>query len=291
MGDSRLRRTGYLVLAVVTVAGLEACAATGGLCWFDCGSSHAGSTPLVDYLYPQGDVPKYETVPVLKVPLHVGLSFLPDANDARHLPASDKARILDRLRERFRSLDYVGEIVIIPDSYLSPKGGFDGLAQLARLQSLDVVALVSYDQVAELSENRRSLMYLTIVGGYFVRGSHGVTSTLLDLAVVEPGTRSLLVRAGGTSVMQDTTTAMERQEQLRHDSANGLDQATDELMTHLDEELKVFSARVRAGDGPVRVVKRGQSAGGGGALTLPWLLLLAGLAPLSRGCRCGSRHP
>ena len=283
-----------LALPALIAISTGGCAALDGMCLFDCGSSRAGSTPLVEYLYPNGDVPKNDSVPVLKVPLTVGLSFLPDHENAGIIDARQKEAILARLRDRFRSLDYVRDIVVIPDNYLNAQGGFDSLAQVARLQRLDVVALVSYDQVAKRDENKRSLAYLTIVGAYIVRGSRSETSTLLDLAVVEPESRSLLLRAGGTSFAADSSTAVDQSEKLRQQSRRGLEAATDELVTQLDRELTVFSERVRKGDGPVRIVKResaGWNIGGGGAVTLPWLLLLAGLAPLSRGCRCGSPHP
>ncbi|MGH8263987.1 MAG: rhombotarget lipoprotein [Steroidobacterales bacterium] len=281
-----------LGICMLATGGLAGCAGLGGLCFLDCGASRAGTTPLVSYLYPDGSVPASDSTPVLKVPLTVGLAFLPEQPGATGIGASDKDAILSRLRERFRTLDYVRDIVVIPDYYLPRSKGYEGLAQLARLQNLDVIALVSYDQVAKRDENKRSLAYLTIVGAYLVRGSHSETSTLLDLAVVEPSSRSLLLRAGGTSFSSGSSTAVEQGEELRQQSRHGLDLATDELVAHLDRELTLFSERVRAGSGPVKVVRRGQEgAGGGGAITWTWLLLLAGLPALSRGCRCGAPHP
>ncbi len=281
-----------LGVCIVATGSLVGCANVGGLCFLDCGSSRAGSTPLVSYLYPDGRVPASDSTPVLKVPLTVGLAFLPEQAGTAQIGASDKEAILSRLRDRFRSLDYVRDIVVIPDYYLPRSGGYESLAQLARLRTLDVLALVSYDQVAKRDENQRSLAYLTIVGAYLVRGSHSETSTLLDLAVVEPSTRSLLLRAGGTSFSSGSSTAVEQGEKLRQQNRRGLDLAADELVAHLDHELTLFRERVRAGNGPVKVVRRGQDgAGGGGAITWTWLLLLAGLPALSRGCRCGSPHP
>jgi len=275
-------------IGFVTVPLLSGCALIDDAWQPDRGKTRAGSTPLVAYLYPAGNVPKTDSVPVLKVPLTVGLTFLPDRDSARAIGAGEKDAILTRLRDRFRSLDYVRDIVIVPDSYLGGRPGFDSLEQIATLQNLDVIALVSYDQVALSEENRRSLAYLTIVGAYFVHGTHSETSTLLDLAVVEPQSRSLLLRAGGTSHSSGSSSAVDLPEKLRHQSQRGLAAATDELVTQLDHELALFSERVRAGNGPVRVVERD---GGGGSLTLVWLLLLAGAVPLSRACRCGSTHP
>jgi rhombotail lipoprotein len=283
-----------IAIGVATAPLLNGCALVDGTCLFDCGKTRAGSTPLVAYLYPDGNVPRTDSVPVLKVPLTVGLTFLPDRDSATAIGPGEKDAILTRLRDRFRSLDYVRDIVIVPDSYLGARPGFDSLEQVAALQNLDVIALVSYDQLATSEENKRSLAYLTIVGAYFVHGTHSETSTLLDLAVVEPQSRSLLLRAGGTSQSSGSSSVVDLSGKLRRQSQRGLAAATDELVRQLDHELTLFSERVRTGNGPVRVVKRDEGGGpgfGGGRLTLAWLLLLAGVVPLSRACRCGSTHP
>jgi rhombotail lipoprotein len=58
------------------------------------------------------------------------------------------------------------------------------------------MALVSYDQVAHEDDNNWSLGYLTIVGAYVLKGTRHDVSTLVDLAVVDPATRSLVLRGG-----------------------------------------------------------------------------------------------
>jgi rhombotail lipoprotein len=57
------------------------------------------------------------------------------------------------------------------------------------------MALVSYDQVTYTEDNKWPVGYLTIVGAYIVKGMINDTTTLVDLAVVDPKTRSLLLRA------------------------------------------------------------------------------------------------
>src|SRR5580765_8300357 len=93
-----------LGICVLASGGLAGCASLGGLCFLDCGSSRAGSTPLVSYLYPDGSVPASDSAPVLEVPLTVGLAFLPEQPGAAGIGASDKEAILARLQDRFRSL-------------------------------------------------------------------------------------------------------------------------------------------------------------------------------------------
>lgn len=276
-----------LVLCVATLS-LTACDTLSSSCFWGCRAQHTGSTPLVDFLYPQGEVPKSDATPELKLPLTVGLSFLPGRAGQEPLDARQKEEILGNIREHFRTLSYVRDIVIISDGYLNTRGGFDSLQQLARLQHLDVIALVSYDQLAKRSENNRSLAYLTIVGAFLMHGSESQTSTLLDLAVVEPDTRSLLLRAAGTSYTSGTSTAVRQGAALDQQSSQGLTTAAAQLNLNLERELTAFSERVRAGNGPVRVVQR---SGGGAAFDVLSLAPLLGMTLLVAFRRHGTRGP
>jgi len=281
-----------LLLAALTTA-LSSCASD-GMCMWHCADQHSGSTPLVEFLYPDGKVPQADATPELKIPLTVGLSFLPSRGGSERLDATQKEQILANIKAHFRARPYVRDIQIISEGYLNPHGGFDSLQQLARLQQLDVVALVSYDQVARQSENNRSLAYLTIVGAFLIRGSENETSTLLDLAVLDPNSRSLILRAAGTSHTSGSSTAARQSADVQHQSAQGLDAAAQELNSNLDRELTTFAERVKAGDAPVRVVQR---SGGTGALDVASVLTLLGATFLTLVTRqrrpgtaaCGNR--
>lgn len=264
-------------VSALLFASLSGCAGLDSLFCHSCGPSgdRAASTPLVDYLYPAGDVPSQDAAPVLNVPLTVGLTFLP-SDRMQAIDATSREQVLAAIRARFQSLPYVRDIVIVPDHYLRPKGGFDNLQQVARLQSLDVIALVSYDQVSHSGKNKRAFAYLTIVGAYFVRGHSHETHTLLDLAVIDPASRSLILRAGGTSSVEGKSTAVEQREKQRKLESTGLQAATDTLSTNLEKELETFRQRIREGTAPVRVVKRGSGGGGGGQLDSVLLALLLG---------------
>jgi rhombotail lipoprotein len=274
MSSMQIRALTFVALS----AALSGCVSD-GMCLWRCGSQHAGSTPLVEYLYPDGKVPPSDTTPELKIPLTVGLSFVPSRTDSERLDARQKEEILVKIKEHFRTRSYVRGIEIIPDGYLNPRGGFDSLQQLARLQQMDVVALVSYDQVSRQSESNRSLAYLTIVGAFLVRGSENDTSTLLDLAVLDPNSRSLILRAAGTNHASGSSTAARQDADIHKQSESSLTAATLELTTNLDRELTAFTERVKAGNGPVRVVKRDASGGGGGGGAFDffalWILLSA----------------
>ena len=69
------------------------------------------------------------------------------------------------------------------------------------------MALVSYDQVTYRDENNWSLGYLTIVGAYVLEDSQHDVITLMDPAVVDAASRSILLRAGGTDDRRHRTTA------------------------------------------------------------------------------------
>ena len=55
---------------------------------------------------------------------------------------------------------------------------------MQRLYAVDLMALVSYDQVTHGDTNEWSLGYLTIVGMYVLKGNRYDVSTVVDLAVV-----------------------------------------------------------------------------------------------------------
>src|SRR5262245_44984739 len=125
------------------------CLAVGGcaLMWEDH-SSHS-TTPLVQFLYGDAQVPPQDAQVELRLPIRVGLSFLPSsyAGSGAIPTVAQRQQVLESVREKFRSLPYVTEIVIIPDYYLDGrrKDGLAQMQQLARLYSLDLFALASYD--------------------------------------------------------------------------------------------------------------------------------------------------
>jgi len=193
-----------------------------------------------------------------------------------------KEAILERIKQRFSSRKFVADIVVIPDYYLATNNGYEGLAGVQRLYNIDVMALVSYDQVTHLDDNKLSLGYITIVGAYVLKGSSHDTTTLVDLAVVDPATRSLILRAGGTDTRHGSSTLIDQHRDARVESGAGLDAASAQLVDNFDAALTRFEAEVREGRAPVRIVKAdGGGHGGGGALdglevSALGLLLLAG---------------
>lgn len=248
------------------------------------------ASSLVDFLYRGNPVPQHSAIPHLRTPLRVGLAFLPNSIGlGEALPAAQKEQLLEQIRQRFLDRKFVSEIVIIPDYYLKTANGFSGLEGVQRLYSIDLMALVSYDQVKHQDDNKLSLSYLTIIGAYVVKGSRHDVTTLVDMAVVDPATRSLVLRAGGTDTRDGNSTLIDRERESRNASAKSFNAATGQLIENFDAALVKFEADVRAGKANVRVTQRGsgQATNGGGGGSFSWsevlmLVLLAVTAAILR---------
>jgi rhombotail lipoprotein len=265
------------LIAVVSLSGCEAWSAA--RCYPNCRSEARASSSLVSFLYPSGDEPPAENaIPQLKLPVRVGLAFLPmkAGPAAVGLEASHREALLERIRQRFADRKFVKDIVIVPDYYLASSSGFEGLQGVQRLYNVDVMALVSFDQVSYRDDNKWSLGYLTIVGAYVLKGTRHDVTTLMDLAVVDPASRSILLRAGGTDDRHGTTTFIDQGRESREAGALSFSKATDQLIEHFDSALVQFEADVRAGKANVRVASSGSGGGGGGgALDLTWVAFLS----------------
>jgi rhombotail lipoprotein len=285
------------VFALSCIAlGLGGCVAFGRPgCVPSCTNHTHSSSSLVGYLYPNGAAPPVEnSIPQLHTPLRVGLAFLPSQspNSVGGLSEAQKEVLLERIRQRFASRRFVSEITVVPDYYLASARGFSGLEGLQRLYGVDVLALVSYDQVTYSDAMKyRSLAYLTIVGAFVVNGSEHDVTTLVDLAVVEPKTRSLILRAGGTDTQHGVSTLMYEAKNLREASAGSFSAATGAMIEHFDLALREFEISVRDGTARVALVNRdGSPRAGGGAVDVAGLLLLLAPLPL-RWLMAGRRRP
>jgi rhombotail lipoprotein len=278
-----------LLMGLVALgAVLSGCAIVNqGFCAPGCRSQTRNSSSLVNFLYPDGRaLPASNTIPELHVPLRVGLAFLPSqaSSGSVALDAAQKQVLLERIRQRFSSRKFVSEIVIIPEYYLANARGFAGLDGVQRLYNVDVMALVSYDQVMHTDDNKLSLGYLTIVGAYILRGSSQDSATLVDLAVVDPATRSLVLRAGGTYSWHGTSTLIDVNRNSRGASATGFEQATDQMIGNFDAALAAFETDVHDSKANVHIVsraERGGGIGGGGAMDWWGLWGMLGLASIA----------
>jgi rhombotail lipoprotein len=268
------------LFGLVLMVGLTGC--TDLLCFSACQRHTQNSTSLVEFLYPNGAAPPAQDAqPQLHLPLRVGLAFLPSRGPEAigGLDAAHKEALLEQIRQRFISRKFVADIVLIPDYYLQGRRGFEGLEGVQHLYNIDLMALVSYDQVAHEDGNDWSLGYVTIVGAYILKGTRHDVSTLVDLAVVDPATHSLVLRAGGFDNRHGNVALIDEPRRLREAAADGFTVATRQMIDHFDTALTAFEADVHEGKANVRIVSNQRGSGGGGG-SLDWLTLLA-LAPLA----------
>ena len=278
------RMLGILALT----SSLSACVVVGhSLCAPGCSSQAHSSSSLVSFLYPDGKTPpRNNTIPELHVPLRVGLAFLPSQNlGPTPISAVQKQELLEQIRQHFATRKFVSEIVVIPDYYLANSRGYSSLEGVQRLYNIDVMALVSYDQVTHTGDNKLSLAYLTIVGAYVIPGSSHDTATLVDLAVVDPATRSLVLRAGGTSTNHGSSTLIDVERDSRNAGAKGFSEATTQMIGNFDAALETFQDDVRNGKANVKVVSRNNTAGGGGSVVVFDIFILTLFSGASWVCR------
>ena len=245
-------------------------------------------TSVVDYLYPNGsDVTIQPSVPTLKLPLKVGIAFVPDQNTTSRgrniwtgsrgsgtaLTSARKSELLDKVANNFRKLEFVSDIEVIPSAYLTPKGGFSNLEQIQTMYGIDVIALVSYDQVQFTDEGFLSLTYWTIVGAYIVSGEKNDTSTMIDTVVYDIKSKKMLFRAPGTSEITGSATPVNLSEELRADSIKGFNAAAEEMAVNLNSQLTYFKQKIKQNPEQVKIVhSKGYS--GGGAFSFYGLAIL-----------------
>ena len=241
------------------------------------------SSSVVSYLYPDQANPLPPTsIPVLRLPLRVGIAFVPGKSD---ISEQQKTVLLERVAAEFKGRDYIQSIELVPSTYLRAAGGFANLNQVRALLGVDVIALVAYDQVQFTSNNLLSLSYWTIVGAYIFSGNKNDTQTLMEAAVYDIPSRHLLFRAPGASRVEAGVAAAYVQQRLRADSTAGFNAATTELIANLKLQLESFRERVKNAPGEVRIEHR-PGYTGGGSLGAGFASIL-GLLLLARAC---ARH-
>ena len=240
---------------------------------------HGASSSLVDYLYPDGEVPPdYDgAVPYLSLPLRVGLAFVPSQRTYHDVSEPTKFRLLEKVKAAFVEHEYVHHIEIIPDTYLRASNGVTGMQQVARMYGVDVMALVSYDQVSVSEDNNAAFLYWTIVGAYMIPGTNNQVQTFVDTAVFDVGTGKLLFRAPGVDTGSRVSTAIRSSDVTRNESADSFSRAVDVMTDNLAFELVRFEERV-AEEPMLAEVQWKEGYGGTGrfdGLLLAVLVLLA----------------
>lgn len=232
-------RAAAVVLAALAMA-------LGGCASMDKSTRQRQVASMLAFLYPGKSTPDAppDTVAVLNVPLRIGVAFVPDTAPAEfRLAETDRLQLAGRVREAFRDYPFVREIDAVPSLYLEPGGGFDNLERVASLLRLDLVALVSYDQVQHAGANKWSFLYWTGVGAYFIEGDEYDVLTAVEVAVLDVKSRRLLMHASGTSVKKGEATMVGFDERARQARRQGFGDALSQMSENLHRELKAFRER------------------------------------------------
>jgi rhombotail lipoprotein len=240
------------------------------------------SSSLMEYLYPDKDTRKehVEEIPVLSLPVNVGIAFVPSKHWRDDgINNNDQIELLESVKTAFLQYDYINRIEVIPNAYLKGGEGFADLDQVARLYDVDVMALVSYDQVTQSLENNAALLYWTIVGMYVIPGNENSIQTFVDTAVFDVKSRKMLFRAPGINKLSKRTTAVGIDSTLDKKSREGFVLAVADMTTNLDAELARFKTRVKEEKVAKVEYREGYSGGSIGVyfLLLVFAVLLARL--------------
>jgi len=269
-----------ILVALFTVVSVTGCA-TGQ-------TRHATST--VDYLYPNTKDPIVTPdIPVLTLPMRVGIAFVPGdgggnygrrlltvRNQSFILTEKKKTDLMQEVANHFKKYPYVKDIEIIPSAYLTHRGSFANLDQIRTMYGIDVIVLLSYDQVQFTDEGMLSLTYWTIVGAYVIPGEKNDTHTMLDAVVYDIKSRKMLFRAPGTNNIKGKATLVNLSEKLRANSEEGFNEAAKSMITNLDQQLALFKEKVKERPAEYKVV-HSPGYSGGGSFDLMALVMVLGL--------------
>ncbi len=270
-----VRRLLFPILAAALAFGLTGCVGFWGQ------RRHHEASSVVQFLYPDQMPFVQPQIPTLRLPLRVGVAFVPaGVASGRGYGAIDagfteqqKVELMRKVASQFKSLPFVQSIELIPATYLRPGGGFDNLDQIRAMLGIDVIALLAYDQAQTSTDTEASIAYWTIVGAYVVPAQSQATHTLMEAVVYDIPSRSLLFRAPGTSTVKGHATLLRNSSELRKDSARSFEEAAGQMTTNLAQELELFKVRAREEPHTVKIEhKPGYT--GGGSLDVGFALLL-----------------
>lgn len=272
-----MRKWLLAVSGVVAVLGLFGCSSA----FMNYNDAATSSSSLVNFLYPDEKSREVlePTIPTLSLPLRVGVAFVPAQRSHREVPHAQQIALLEQVKAEFAQYEYIDRIEVIPSTYLSGGQGFTTLDQVARLYNVDVIALVSHDQVVNTFDRKSSLLYWTIAGAYVVKGTENEVQTFVDTAVFDVRTRNMLFRAPGVATTANRTTLIEASAELSAQRSEGFTLAVEQMNENLKFELARFEDRVK-NEKIARVERRSGYSGGsfGTSLWAAWLALLAAFA-------------
>jgi rhombotail lipoprotein len=128
---------------------------------------------VVEYPYAGGAEGRPATTVRLVRPVRVGIGFAPSAGTAKDsFSAAQKQALLEDIATRFRDRPGIEAIEIIPDTALTPRGGFAELDRIRAGFRVGQIVLVSYDQVQFTNTGPLALTYWVTygAGAYVIKG-------------------------------------------------------------------------------------------------------------------------
>ena len=187
----------------------------------------------------------------LQLPLRLGIAFVPaDPTQAKGeatlaspvgaLAPGQEQDLHQRVVGVFEQKPWAQSFKVIPSLYLAKGGGFEDLDRVARSFGVDVVALVSVDQVQFSSPRWYAWTYWTLVGAYMVKGDKNDTTSMVDAAVYHVPSRTFLFRAGGVGTAKGSSTWAHREEAFRQQGRESLALAMADLSASLDKGVATF---------------------------------------------------
>jgi len=260
------------------------------------------ATSVVDYLFPKTKDPIVTPgIPVLTLPLRVGIAFVPSASgmDMRSgrtstgftpfqgggelaLTEKRKTDLMLEVALNFKKYAFVKNIELIPSAYLTPGGSFANLDQIRTMLELDVIVLLSYDQV-QFTDQTLNFTYWTMNGPLIVPAQKNDTHTMLDAVVYDISSRKMLFRAPGTSLVNGESMLVDQSQEIRADADRGFSEAAQSMIINLDGQLAQFKEKLKERPEEYKVVRsesyllRIGGGGGGGSVDIVMLIMLIGL--------------
>jgi rhombotail lipoprotein len=275
-------------------------ALTGCATWRDARQHQSSS--VVQFLYPDKDQAVIQpSIPTLRLPLRVGVAFVPPAESKYgyygsdfSLPEAKKTELLRQIATEFKSLPFVQDIQVVPTTYLRPGGSFENLDQLRAMLGVDVMVLLAYDQAQITNDTGWSLAYWTIVGAYVVPAQKNDTHTMMEAVVYDIASRRLLFRAPGISAITGHSTLVRTTTDLQADSALGFSEASKNLSTNLQAELESFKTRIKDAPEEMHIEHKPGYSGAGafdGAFLIFCAVALGGPMLVARTIKATPRRP
>jgi rhombotail lipoprotein len=194
----------------------------------------------------------------LQLPLRLGIAFVPGETGQRQGSMTGQATAIltsnaqeqdlhKQIADLFGQKPWAMSFKVIPSLYLAKGGGFEDLDQVSRSFGVDVLALVSVDQLQFSSPRWYAWTYWSLVGAYMVKGDKNDTTTLVDAAVYHVPSRTFLFRAGGVGTVKGSSSWSGREDAFRQQALESLALAMTNLSPSLDQAVALFKQDILKG--------------------------------------------